>query len=126
MQLTVFFLSNILLFYVVWLNCKHKIILDVSEEQKDKIEKLEKEIRKLRGALKDAMKTNSSLTIQLQQLRRLGLFYLLFIFKAISECILNISYFKFLKFFNFVSGNNSFPNLHRVIKDIARLLQILQ
>ncbi|XP_035207909.1 la-related protein 6B-like, partial [Stegodyphus dumicola] len=43
---------------------------DTSEEQKDKIEKLEKEIRRLRGALKDAMKTNSSLSNQLQQLKR--------------------------------------------------------
>ncbi|XP_054715061.1 uncharacterized protein LOC129224601 [Uloborus diversus] len=43
---------------------------DISEEQKDKIEKLEKEIRKLRVALKDAMKTNSSLTNQLHQLKR--------------------------------------------------------
>lgn len=42
----------------------------ISEEQKVKIEKLEKEIKKLRGALKDATKTNSSLTFQLQQLRR--------------------------------------------------------
>ncbi|GIY27925.1 CCDC92 domain-containing protein [Caerostris darwini] len=43
---------------------------DSSEEKQDKIEKLEKEVRKLRNALKDAMKANSSLSNQLQELKR--------------------------------------------------------
>ncbi|KAG8181254.1 hypothetical protein JTE90_013025 [Oedothorax gibbosus] len=43
---------------------------DLPEDQQEKVEKLEKEVRKLRGALKDAIKANSSLSNQLQDIRR--------------------------------------------------------
>lgn len=42
----------------------------IPPEAKEKIEKLEKEVRKLRSALKEALKVNNSLTNQLQMIKR--------------------------------------------------------